>query len=322
MGNFDLLSLASGEYLFGGFPLLCLKGNTYSMRVFKSEVYGRSVEELTLRLFSVGDSERVVPERPLSCLLEVEAVPEKPLCIKKAGSLGTGKFAISLLSITTTFDMVGRNKRRKNKSKEGSTCVSNGDTDKEIGLAIRIFLLKILKNIRPDQAHIDARLSVPSLIDSPLHKGISLAWAVIETLLSAFCFTLNRKFIFLLPNSHHLQPQEGVILPTYGRASAATTREISIPPTFRFSLIFIPERNVSVGYAKLCHRIVVRRVLLLSPKTKFPESRSLASLYAGFDVDSRSVDQFPSSVIAKPAPTSTSGLFRLATQTTIRGLDL
>lgn len=52
--------------------------------------------------------DEAVPERPLSCSLEAKAVPERPLRIKKAGFLGTGKFAVSLLSITTTFDMVGR----------------------------------------------------------------------------------------------------------------------------------------------------------------------------------------------------------------------
>ena len=56
MGNLDRLSSVSGEYLFGGFPLLCLKGNTYSTGVFKSELYGGTVEELTSRLFSIGDS--------------------------------------------------------------------------------------------------------------------------------------------------------------------------------------------------------------------------------------------------------------------------
>jgi hypothetical protein len=55
-----------------------------------------------------------VTERPLSCLLEAKAVPERPLRIKKAGFLGTGKFAVSLLSIKTTFEMVGRS--------DGSSC--------------------------------------------------------------------------------------------------------------------------------------------------------------------------------------------------------
>jgi len=52
----DRLSSISGEYLLGGFPLLCLKDNTYSTRLFKSEVYGGTVGELTSGLFSVGDS--------------------------------------------------------------------------------------------------------------------------------------------------------------------------------------------------------------------------------------------------------------------------
>jgi len=58
--------------------------------------------------------DEAVPERPPSCSLEAKAVPERPLRIKKAGFLGTGKFAVSLLSITTTFDMVGRS--------DGSSC--------------------------------------------------------------------------------------------------------------------------------------------------------------------------------------------------------
>jgi hypothetical protein len=60
--------------------------------------------------------DEAVPKRPVPCLLEQEAVavPERPLRIKKAGFLGTGKFAVSLLSITTTFDMVGRS--------DGSSC--------------------------------------------------------------------------------------------------------------------------------------------------------------------------------------------------------
>jgi len=56
MRNLDRLSSVSREYLFGGFPLLCLKGNTYSTGVFKLEVYGGTVEELPSRLFSVRDS--------------------------------------------------------------------------------------------------------------------------------------------------------------------------------------------------------------------------------------------------------------------------
>jgi hypothetical protein len=84
--------------------------------------------------------------------------------------------------------------------------------------------------IHPDQATVAARLSVP--VDSPLHKGMSLASARTETLLSALLFILNHKFSVLLPNSHHLQAQEGVMFPTYGRASDATTREISFRPIF------------------------------------------------------------------------------------------
>ena len=53
-------------------------------------------------------SEAIAVSMLFSCSLEAKAVPEKPLRIKKAGFLGTGKFAVSLLSITTTFDMVGR----------------------------------------------------------------------------------------------------------------------------------------------------------------------------------------------------------------------
>lgn len=63
MGNLDLLSSASGEYLFGGFPLLCLKGNTYSTGVFKLGVYGRLVEKLTSGLFSVGVGDSGTVER-------------------------------------------------------------------------------------------------------------------------------------------------------------------------------------------------------------------------------------------------------------------
>jgi hypothetical protein len=139
----------------------------------------------------------------------------------------------NLLSEKIILDVITAscsNKRRKNKSKEGSTYVSNGDTNKEIGPTIRIFLLEIFKIIHPDQASVVARLSVPSHIDFLLHKGISMAWALTETLLSAFLFILSLKFNVCLPNSHILQAQEGVILPTYGSASDATTREISIPP--------------------------------------------------------------------------------------------
>jgi hypothetical protein len=66
------------------------------------------------------------------------------------------------------------NKRRKNKSKEESTYIRNGDSDKEIGPTIRVFLLEIFKIIiHPDPA--SSRLSVPSPIDVHLNKGISLA---------------------------------------------------------------------------------------------------------------------------------------------------
>lgn len=64
--------------------------------------------------------DEAVPETPLSCSLEAKAMPERPLRIKKAGFLGTGKFAVSLLSITTTFDMVGRS--------DGSSCTHKSAT--------------------------------------------------------------------------------------------------------------------------------------------------------------------------------------------------
>jgi hypothetical protein len=102
----------------------------------------------------------------------------------------------NLLSEKIILDVITAscsNTRRKNKSKEGSTYVSNGDTNKEIRPIIRIFLLEIFKIIHPDQASVFARLSVPSYFDFLLHKGISLALALIETLLSAFLFILNHK---------------------------------------------------------------------------------------------------------------------------------
>jgi hypothetical protein len=102
----------------------------------------------------------------------------------------------NLLSEKIILDVITAScsdKRRKNKSKEGSTYVSNGDTNKEIRPIIRIFLLEIFKIIHPDQASVVARSSVPWHIEFLLHKGISLALAIIETLLSAFLFILNRR---------------------------------------------------------------------------------------------------------------------------------
>jgi hypothetical protein len=60
--------------------------------------------------------------------------------------------------------------------------------------SIRISFLKIFKIISPDQVNAVARWSAPSRIESPLKKGMNLALALKETLLSALA--LKETFNF------------------------------------------------------------------------------------------------------------------------------
>jgi hypothetical protein len=97
---------------------------------------------------------------------------------------------------------------------------------------IRISFLKIFKIISPDQVNAVARWSVPSRIESPLNKGNELGIGTEGNTSLCIDFQTQPQVVSLVAQPHHLQAQEGVILPTFIRVSDASTREISAVPIF------------------------------------------------------------------------------------------